>query len=171
MNSVKPISGESIHPPTHQWFYRPLLDLGRFFSSFTFLPVGRTPWTIDQPITRLLPAHRTTQSQNKHTQTSMPQIGFEPMIPVFEWADSTCLRLHDHCDRYQYNYSYINTWDRLCPLYAMKYKIFLIKLVAWDVIFSSAVIPKVTLTRLLIKRAAVIQIKRKSLWALCISYV
>jgi hypothetical protein len=24
--------------------------------------------------------------QHKHTQTSMPQVGFEPTIPVFEWA-------------------------------------------------------------------------------------
>jgi hypothetical protein len=38
----------------------------------------------DQPVTRLLPTHRTTQTQNKCTQTSMPQVGFEPMIPVFE---------------------------------------------------------------------------------------
>jgi hypothetical protein len=30
--------------------------------------VGKTPWTGDQPIARLLP----TQTQNKHKQTSMP---------------------------------------------------------------------------------------------------
>jgi hypothetical protein len=35
---------------------------------------------------RPLPAHRTAQTQNKGTQTSMPQVGFEPMIPVFERA-------------------------------------------------------------------------------------
>jgi hypothetical protein len=41
----------------------------------------------DQPVTtRPLPAHRTTQTQIKHTQISMPQVGFEPMIPVFEWV-------------------------------------------------------------------------------------
>jgi hypothetical protein len=40
----------------------------------------------DQPIARLLPAHRTAQTQNIHTQTSMLQVGFEPMIPVFERA-------------------------------------------------------------------------------------
>jgi hypothetical protein len=27
-----------------------------------------------------------TYTQNKHTQTSMPPVGFEPMIPAFEWA-------------------------------------------------------------------------------------
>jgi hypothetical protein len=43
-----------------------------------------TPWMEDQPVTRILPAHRTAQTQNKRTQTSMPQMGFESMIPVFE---------------------------------------------------------------------------------------
>jgi hypothetical protein len=34
--------------------------------------VGRTPWTSDQPVARPLPIHRTTQTQNKGTQTFMP---------------------------------------------------------------------------------------------------
>jgi hypothetical protein len=34
--------------------------------------VGRTPWTGDQPDARQLPIPRTTQTQNKHRQTSMP---------------------------------------------------------------------------------------------------
>jgi hypothetical protein len=29
----------------------------------------------DQPVGRPLPAHRTAQTQNKRTQTSMPQVG------------------------------------------------------------------------------------------------
>jgi hypothetical protein len=48
--------------------------------------VGRTPWTGDQPIARSLPTYRTTQTQNKRTQTSMPGVRFEHMIPVFERA-------------------------------------------------------------------------------------
>jgi hypothetical protein len=40
----------------------------------------------DQPVARPLPAHRTAQTQNKRKQTSMPQLGFEPTIPVFERA-------------------------------------------------------------------------------------
>jgi hypothetical protein len=40
----------------------------------------------DQPIERPLPTHRTIQTQNKLTQTSMPQVGFEPTTPVFERA-------------------------------------------------------------------------------------
>jgi hypothetical protein len=34
--------------------------------------VGRTPWTGDQPVARLLTTHRTTKKQNKRIQTSMP---------------------------------------------------------------------------------------------------
>jgi hypothetical protein len=32
---------------------------------------GRTPRTSDQPVARPLPTHKTTQTQNKHTKTSM----------------------------------------------------------------------------------------------------
>jgi hypothetical protein len=63
-----------------------LLDLCRSFSFLILYTVGRTPWTGDQPVTRPLPTHRTTQTQNKRTQTSMSQVGFEPTIPVFEGA-------------------------------------------------------------------------------------
>jgi hypothetical protein len=66
------------------WLYNPLLGLGRFFSFLIFYTVGRTPWTGDQPVARPLPAQRTAQTENKRTQTSMPKVGFEPTIPVFE---------------------------------------------------------------------------------------
>jgi hypothetical protein len=46
----------------------------------------RTLWTEDQPVARPLPTHRTTQTQNKRTQTSMPRVGFETTTPVFERA-------------------------------------------------------------------------------------
>jgi hypothetical protein len=68
------------------WLYGPLLGLGSFFSFLIFYTDGRTPWTGDEPVSRPLPAHRTTQTQNKRTQTTMPQAGFEPTIPVFERA-------------------------------------------------------------------------------------
>jgi hypothetical protein len=45
-----------------------------------------SPWTGDQPVARPLSTHRATQTQNKRTQTSMPPMGFEPTIPVFERA-------------------------------------------------------------------------------------
>jgi hypothetical protein len=57
-----------------------------FFFQFLnfFYTVDRTPWTEDQPVARPLTPHITTQTQNKRTQTSMPRVGFEPKIPVFE---------------------------------------------------------------------------------------
>jgi hypothetical protein len=63
-----------------------LLDLGRFFTFLILYTVGRTPWTSDQPDARPLPTHRTTQTQNKRTQTTIPSVGFEPMIPALERA-------------------------------------------------------------------------------------
>jgi hypothetical protein len=57
--------------------------LSQFLNLYT---VGRTPGTGDQPVARPLPTHRTTQTQNKCKKTSMHGVGFEPMIPVFEWA-------------------------------------------------------------------------------------
>jgi hypothetical protein len=67
------------------WLYSPLLDLGRFsVFCLIFYTVSRTPWTGDQPVARPLPGRRTAQTQNKHTQTSMSQLGFEPTIPAFE---------------------------------------------------------------------------------------
>jgi hypothetical protein len=71
----------SIHP----WLYSPCgpWPLFQFLNLYT---VGRTPWTGDQPVSRPLPTHRTTQKQNKHTQTSLPRVRFETIIPAFERA-------------------------------------------------------------------------------------
>jgi hypothetical protein len=38
----------------------------------------------DQHVARPLPTHRTTQTLNKGTQTSMPWLGFEPRNPELE---------------------------------------------------------------------------------------
>jgi hypothetical protein len=67
------------------WLYSPLSDLNSVFSFLILYTVSRTPWTEDQPVARPLPTH-ITQSQNKRTETSMPRVGFEAMIPVFERA-------------------------------------------------------------------------------------
>jgi hypothetical protein len=58
-----------------------------FFSSFPN-PIHNpwTPWTGDQVVTRPLPTHGTTQTQNKRTQTSMPSVELEPIISVLERA-------------------------------------------------------------------------------------
>jgi hypothetical protein len=66
-----------LHSPCGPW---PLLQ---FLNPYT---VDSIPWTGDQPITRLLPTHRTTQTQNKRTETPMSRLGFNPMIPVFKRA-------------------------------------------------------------------------------------
>jgi hypothetical protein len=59
------------------------LPLFQFLNLYTD---RRTPWTGDQPIARPLPTHKTTQTQNKRTQTTMHRVGFEPTIPGFEWV-------------------------------------------------------------------------------------
>jgi hypothetical protein len=63
-----------------QWLW-PLLQFRNLFYTD-----GRSPWTSDQPVARPLPTHKTTQTQKKRTQTSMPRVGFEPTIPAFERA-------------------------------------------------------------------------------------
>jgi hypothetical protein len=63
-----------------------LVGLGRIFSFLILYTDGKTPWTSDQPVARPLPIHRTAQTQTNPTQTSMPWVGFESTIPVFEWA-------------------------------------------------------------------------------------
>jgi hypothetical protein len=76
------------------WLYSSCepLQLFRFLNLYR---VGRTPWTRDQPVGRSLPTHRTTQTQNKLTQTSMPRMGFESRIPVFERAKTVHVLLLD----------------------------------------------------------------------------
>jgi hypothetical protein len=69
----------------YPWLYSPC-GLWPLFQFLNLHRVGRTPWTGDEPIARPLPTHRTTQTQNKRTQTSMPRVGFEPRIPVLEWT-------------------------------------------------------------------------------------
>jgi hypothetical protein len=57
--------------------------LYQFLNLYT---VSRTPLTGDQRVTRPIPTHRIAQTQNKHTQTSMPEVGFEFTILAFERA-------------------------------------------------------------------------------------
>jgi hypothetical protein len=67
------------------WLYSPL-DLGNFFSFLIHTQSVRLLEREVGPSQGPLPTHRTTQTQNKSTQTSMPGVGFEPTIPVFERA-------------------------------------------------------------------------------------
>jgi hypothetical protein len=68
----------ALHPFVGLWPLFQCLDL--------FCTVSMTSWTRNQPVARLLPAHRTAQTQNKCTQTSVPQVGFVPTFPLFDRA-------------------------------------------------------------------------------------
>jgi hypothetical protein len=48
--------------------------LAAYSVSWFFYTVDRTHWKGDQPVARPLPAHRTAQTQNTRTQTSLPQV-------------------------------------------------------------------------------------------------
>jgi hypothetical protein len=65
----------------HSTSVKPFVSL-QFLSPKT---VGRTPSIGDQAVARPLP----TKKQNKHRQTSMPGVRFEPTIPAFEQAKIT----------------------------------------------------------------------------------
>jgi hypothetical protein len=68
------------------WLYSPLSTIGRFLSFLILYTVRKTPWRGNQPVARPLPTYRTTQTENKRTQTSLPRVGFEPTIPAIERA-------------------------------------------------------------------------------------
>jgi hypothetical protein len=63
---------------------QPFVGPWSIFSFLIFYVVGRIPWTGVQQVTRPPSAHRTVQTQNKNSQTSMPEVGFERTIPVFQ---------------------------------------------------------------------------------------
>jgi hypothetical protein len=80
-----------------------LRNSATFSLSYSYA-VGRTPWTRDQLVTRSL----TTQTQNKRTQTYMPQVRFELMALEFEAGEyGSCLRSRAHCGWYFYVLPYI----------------------------------------------------------------
>jgi hypothetical protein len=80
--SVRPL----VHLSIYLWLYSPLLDLCHFFSFLILYTVCKTPCTGDQPAARPIPTYRTTQTQNKRRETSLPWGGFKPTIPMFERA-------------------------------------------------------------------------------------
>jgi hypothetical protein len=55
--------------PTYLWLYSPLLDIGRFFNFLILYTVGRTPWTVVQPVARLLPTHRTNIHRHSYLES------------------------------------------------------------------------------------------------------
>jgi hypothetical protein len=81
-----------------------LLDLGLFFSFLILYTVGRTPWTGNQPVSRILPKHSTAQTQNNRKEISMSRMGFETKIQAFERAKTVHLRPRGQCDRQSQKY-------------------------------------------------------------------
>jgi hypothetical protein len=66
---------------------QPFVGPWPLFQFLDLYTVGRTPWTKDQLVAMPLTTHRTTQTQNKRTQTSILRAGFEPTIPAFQRAE------------------------------------------------------------------------------------
>jgi hypothetical protein len=60
----------------------------RFLNVYTF---GKTPRTVEQPVARPLPTHRTTQTQSKRTRTHDPSVRTA--------GNGSCHRLLGHCGR------------------------------------------------------------------------
>jgi hypothetical protein len=93
-----PVAGLCEHCHRPLFFSLALQPLWALTSDFQFhdhFTDGRTNWTSDQPVARLLPKHRTTQTQNKHIH--IPNIhalcGIRTHDPGFLASeDSTCLR-------------------------------------------------------------------------------
>lgn len=72
-------------------YYGLLLGLGRFFSFWILYRAGRTPGTVDQPVVRPLPTHRTTRTQKKTDIHASSGI-LTHDSRVWEDEDSSCLR-------------------------------------------------------------------------------
>jgi hypothetical protein len=74
------------------------------FSFLIFYTVGRTPWTGDQPVARLLPAHTGHHKHriNAHTDihASSGIRTHDPSVRASE--DSSRLRPRDHSDRTEF---------------------------------------------------------------------
>jgi hypothetical protein len=80
------------HHLIYLWFYSPC-EPRQLFQFLNLYTVCRTLWT---GITRPLPTHRKTQTQNKRIRTTMPWAGFETMNPLFEREkESSSLDLAD----------------------------------------------------------------------------
>jgi hypothetical protein len=94
-----------IYLPTYLPIYgsTALVGIGRFFIFLILYTVGGTPWMRDQSVTRPLPTQRTTLTQNKRKETSMPLLEFENTIPIFQRAKT--VHAVDSADTVIDNYS------------------------------------------------------------------
>jgi hypothetical protein len=67
---------------------RNMLGLGRPFSGLILPTFGGTPWPGHRPVARPLLTH------NKHSETCIPGVGFEPTTLVFEQTATDCALRH-----------------------------------------------------------------------------
>jgi hypothetical protein len=86
-----------------------LSDLCLFFRFLILYTLGRTASTGDQ-----LPTQRTTQTQSKRKQTSMPWVGFDPTIPAFGrakivHASDRAATVIGYDRKYDYEYSSVQS--------------------------------------------------------------
>jgi hypothetical protein len=51
-----------------------------------------------QPVARMQPIYTEQHKQNKHTQTSMPRVGFEPTTMMFERTNTVHALDVRHCN-------------------------------------------------------------------------
>jgi hypothetical protein len=82
------------------WLYGPC-GPWPLFQLLNLYTVGRTPWTGDQPVARPLHTRRTTQTQNKRTQTDIHvSRGIRTQDRnVRAGEDGSCVRQRGHCNR------------------------------------------------------------------------
>jgi hypothetical protein len=92
LSSVLSVGIVRVRTKSHGVLFYSIMSLQPFvgpwplFQFLNLYTVVRTLYTVDQPVARPVPTHRTTQMQNKRTETYMARVGFEPTSPVFERA-------------------------------------------------------------------------------------
>jgi hypothetical protein len=83
----------------HDWSRAGLCAPWPLFQFLNLYTVGRTPWTGDQPVARPLPTHRTTQTEQTHTDIHALSGIRTHDYSVRTGEDGSCLRPRGHCDR------------------------------------------------------------------------
>jgi hypothetical protein len=109
---IYPSVHPSIYPSTYLFIYLPIY-LSTYLSIYLSIYGSRAlcwvlaaflfPWSSTQsvgflgrgitPSRRQLPAHGTVQTKNKRTQTSIPQVVFEPTTPLFKRSKTVHARV------------------------------------------------------------------------------
>jgi hypothetical protein len=110
-NNIHSLVLQSTETERHLWYTTLFFSLAlqpswalAAFQSPDLYKIGRTPWTCDQPVARLLPKHRIAQTQNKHIYYTININALSGIrthdhsIRVSE--DSSCLKVLGYHDRH-----------------------------------------------------------------------